>query len=246
MVSLPWTWLAMLHYCLTGLLTTSCYYSTSAINKWTWSSVMFWCKTLQLIYLFLQLIYVLLLTLDLNHLFDVQVELILVAANWKSIGLLLRLKPDVLENIDTKYSGNPHVCLSAMVKEWLIRNYNRKVYGEPTWQRLVEVVGHPAGGANMELARDMATRHKAEHMSSKYPIVNTTWYHFPVVTSYWCLHAMKGHLIIMYLYLYIAFHTCLYWMHLICTVVSPLTGILLFLYAGPLEGQHQLPKGLPF
>ena len=35
-----------------------------------------------------------------------------------------------------------------MVKEWLKRNYNVEKYGEPTWQRLVEVVVHPAGGAN--------------------------------------------------------------------------------------------------
>ena len=39
-------------------------------------------------------------------------------------------------------------------------------FGEPTWQKLVETVGHPAGGGNMELARNIARRHRAEGMSS--------------------------------------------------------------------------------
>ena len=52
-----------------------------------------------------------------------------------------------------------------MVAKWLKRNYNVKKFGEPTWQRLVEVVAHPAGGANMALARDMARRHKNRGMS---------------------------------------------------------------------------------
>ena len=41
-----------------------------------------------------------------------------------------------------------------------MRNYNVERFGEPTWQQLVEAVGHPAGGANMALARNIATKHK--------------------------------------------------------------------------------------
>ena len=52
-------------------------------------------------------------------------------------------------------------CLTSMVTEWLKRNYNVKKFGEPTWQKLVEVVGHPAAGANKALARDIAKKHKA-------------------------------------------------------------------------------------
>ena len=47
-----------------------------------------------------------------------------------------------------------------MVTEWLKKNYNVEKYGEPTWQRLVEVVVHPTGGANTALARDIARKHK--------------------------------------------------------------------------------------
>ena len=104
-----------------------------------------------------------LFTSDLNdHLFDVQSELIPVAANWRSIGIALRLKLDVLESIETRFKGDPNVCLLHMVTEWLKRNFDVKKFGEPTWQKLVKAVGHPAGGANTALAQEIAGRHKAE------------------------------------------------------------------------------------
>ena len=106
------------------------------------------------------------LTSDLDNLFEMERELIPVAANWRSIGIALRLKPNNLQTIDTNCSGNPRDCLSSMLIEFLKRNYNVGRFGEPTWQRLVEIVGHPAGGGNMELARNIARRHKAEGMSS--------------------------------------------------------------------------------
>ena len=53
-----------------------------------------------------------------------------------------------------------------MVKEWLKKNYDFKKFGEPMWQKLVEVVSHPAGGANMAHAKTMATNHKAVGMIS--------------------------------------------------------------------------------
>ena len=51
-----------------------------------------------------------------------------------------------------------------MVTEWLKRNYNLKRFGEPTWQKLVDAVNSPAGGANRALAIDIARRHKAGGM----------------------------------------------------------------------------------
>ena len=102
--------------------------------------------------------------------FDVQSELVPVAANWKSIGIALHLKPDVWEKIDTQYSDNPRACLTLIVKEWLKRNYNVGRFGEPTWQRLVEAVGHPAGGGNMEVARRIAMKHMVERISSRYTV----------------------------------------------------------------------------
>lgn len=95
-----------------------------------------------------------------DDLFDVKRELNPVSAKWKSIGVALRLNPNTLDGIEAKNSGDPSTCLISMVTEWLRKNYNVKRFGEPTWQRLVETVGDPAGGENMAIARDMASRHK--------------------------------------------------------------------------------------
>ena len=95
-----------------------------------------------------------------------QKTLIPVAANWKSIGVALRLKRDFLQSIDTRYSSDPRACLSWMVMEWLERNYNVEKFGEPSWRMLVKAVGDPAGGANTALARRIASRHKARGLSS--------------------------------------------------------------------------------
>ena len=104
---------------------------------------------------------------DLNDdIFDVKDELIAVAAKWMDIGSALRLKPDTLDNIESRCSNNPCQCLDLMVKEWLKRNYSVGKFGEPTWQKLVKAVNSPAGGANTALARDIAGRHKAGGMSS--------------------------------------------------------------------------------
>ena len=101
---------------------------------------------------------------DLNDLFAVTSELSPIATNWKSVGAALQLKSDILVNIDTRCTGNPHACLSGIVKEWLKRNYNVEKFGQPTWQRLVEVVVHPAGGANTALAVEIAIKHKVGGM----------------------------------------------------------------------------------
>jgi len=72
----------------------------------------------------------------------------------------------MLSNIEAKYSNDPCQCLDLMVYEWLNRNYNVGKFGEPTWQKLVEAVSNPAGGANTAVARDIAGKHKAEGMPS--------------------------------------------------------------------------------
>ena len=93
-------------------------------------------------------------------------ELNPVSAKWNSIGIALRLKPDILDGIQAGNIGDPRSCLTSVVKEWLKRNYDVRKFPEPTWRSLVEAVSNPAGGANMALARDMAGRHKAGGMSS--------------------------------------------------------------------------------
>ena len=105
---------------------------------------------------------------DEDDLFDVKSELTPVSADWKSIGIALRLPIAILNRIHAENGGRPSDCLTSMATEWLKRNYKVEKFGEPTWQWLVEAVGEPAGGADMALARKIARRHKARGMSSGY------------------------------------------------------------------------------
>lgn len=101
-----------------------------------------------------------------DDLFDVRQELLPVCEQWLSTGFALRLRFSVLDDI-RRNGGNPTDCLTSVVKEWLKRNYRVEVFGEPTWQRLVDAVSDPAGGANMALARDIAQRHKTGGLLNK-------------------------------------------------------------------------------
>ena len=103
-----------------------------------------------------------------DHLFDVKRELTPVSADWKSIGIALRLPTAILNRIYVENSGRPSDCLTSMVTEWLKRNYKVENFGPPTWHWLVQVVGDQAGGGDMALARKIARRHKARGMSSGY------------------------------------------------------------------------------
>ena len=96
-----------------------------------------------------------------------QSELVPVATKWRSIGIALRLKSKILDGIQAENRNDVTACLSLMVTEWLSRNYNVKRFGEPTWQHLVEAVGHTAGGANMALAKEIALRHKARGQNAE-------------------------------------------------------------------------------
>ena len=109
-----------------------------------------------------------LFTTDLrDDLYDVISELNLVSANWKNMGIALRLDPNILDGIAGN-GGDPTACLTSVVTRWLKKNYNVERFGEPTWQWLVEAVGDPTGGANKALAGDIARKHKAGGMSSGY------------------------------------------------------------------------------
>ena len=93
--------------------------------------------------------------------YDVKSALLPIAAKWKDVGIALRLRPSDLDSIETSpHSTSPDKCLSEMLTHWLRKNFNVGRFGEPTWQRLVEVVMDPAGGANPALANSIAGKHK--------------------------------------------------------------------------------------
>ena len=87
-------------------------------------------------------------------------ELTPVSARWKKVGRALRLKTNVLERIQAASPKEPEECLSQAIVQWLRRNYDVETFGQPTWKWLVEVVAHPAGGNNTDLAIKIARKYQ--------------------------------------------------------------------------------------
>ena len=88
---------------------------------------------------------------DESHLFDIEDELMDVADKWKRIGRALRLHPSRLNQIE------PDECnvadrLSAMLENWVQKNYDVERSGKPMWKLLVRAVSHRAGGGYCTLA----------------------------------------------------------------------------------------------
>ncbi len=65
------------------------------------------------------------------------------AANtkWYNLGLRLGLRASLLDTINTRWQGDPEVCLREMLKEWLKGGSSK---APPTWQELVKALGSTA------------------------------------------------------------------------------------------------------
>lgn len=95
---------------------------------------------------------------DIDDLFEVNSELLLVAPRWKNMGLALKLKPHVLDMIEENRT-NVESRLLNVLTEWLNKGYNTTRFGDPSWKLLVEAVAHSAGGNNRALAETIAKSH---------------------------------------------------------------------------------------
>ena len=102
---------------------------------------------------------------DLHDILSVAIE---VAARWKYIGDMFQLSPGTLDTIEIANHYRPDDCLREVTLKWLRRSGSSHD-SLPTWRRVVEVVGCPAGGNNPELARRIAAQHsKGESYSQGY------------------------------------------------------------------------------
>ena len=90
---------------------------------------------------------------------EIYLELTTIKANYFQLGIVLGLPPGELQAIQQTCSQNVAQALTQALLTWLRQLYNVEKHGAPTWQRLVEAVGSPAGGNNHALAMDIASRH---------------------------------------------------------------------------------------
>ena len=81
---------------------------------------------------------------------DVFKKLLPLAHEWKSIGILVRVKHNILENIKREEHG-VRDCLSNMLSEWL-----KMVEPSPTWEEIVDAVKQVDASAAKEIEETLA------------------------------------------------------------------------------------------
>ena len=106
-----------------------------------------------------------LLCADISKLFDIFHELCNVAYKWYSVGLALGLHPDTLKKIEAN-DRDVDRRLHEVIDRWLRKLYDTTTYGQPSWERLVEAVAHPAGGSDRALADKIARKHNGKYKNT--------------------------------------------------------------------------------
>ena len=96
---------------------------------------------------------------ELKSLFDVESEVIDVAARWESFGRALHIPPAKLSTIKAEPGSTPESCLSNTLSEFLKKNYEWEEYGDPSWRLIVTAIAHRAGGNDEALALRIANDH---------------------------------------------------------------------------------------
>ena len=109
--------------------------------------------------MYLYCILLLCILIDEDDLYDAQKALIPAVAKWKAIGTGLGIKRGRLDEIEAAHLGEPSECLAETLTTWLRKGYNVKRFGEPTWEKLVQVVSDPAAGSNPALALTVANKY---------------------------------------------------------------------------------------
>ena len=94
-----------------------------------------------------------------DNCFEVESEVMDVAHRWQQFGRALRIRQAKLDEIKTELCSAPRECLSKTVQEFLKKNYDWQKHGEPSWRLVVIAVGHKAGGADTDLALQLANDH---------------------------------------------------------------------------------------
>ena len=76
-----------------------------------------------------------------------------VTSRWYQVGIVLGSKVSDLEDIRIKKDISATTSQQEMFEKWLLNCADKA-----TWQRLVDAVGHKAGGNNLRLAKEFSQK----------------------------------------------------------------------------------------
>ena len=96
---------------------------------------------------------------DMGSSSEVQRSLEQVASSWMEMGICFGVGYDLLEPLDR---ADVKGSLRTVVQLWLGRRYDSALFGEPSWRKLVEVVGWRCGAFNPPLAESIAKEHQSK------------------------------------------------------------------------------------
>ena len=96
------------------------------------------------------------------HLYDVLEYLENKQGKCYDIGSALRLDEGRLLKIQSECPGDTTKALRTIITDWLKKNYDTKMHGDPTWKALVKAMKSPFGGDDKELAETIANDHPAQ------------------------------------------------------------------------------------
>ena len=69
------------------------------------------------------------------------------------------LRPGELDAIARGTVGDIDLAFRKVILTWLQQEYDVNKHGKPSWRKLLECIGSPAGGANPALAMRLAADH---------------------------------------------------------------------------------------
>ena len=85
-----------------------------------------------------------------------------IAHKWPQFGRALCIRQAQLDVIKVESGSDTRECLSKTLQEFLRKNYDLEIHGEPSWRLIVIAVAHKAGGADTELALRIAKDHPTQ------------------------------------------------------------------------------------
>ena len=69
------------------------------------------------------------------------------------------LRPGEVDAIKGGTVGDVDLAFRKVILTWLQQEYDFNKHGKPSWRKLLECIGSPAGGANPALAMRVAANH---------------------------------------------------------------------------------------
>ena len=84
------------------------------------------------------------------------------AAKWRAIGQILTISDGDLDGFDTKFKGDPDLCLLQLVAAWLRGQAGPQDC--PSWWRVVSVIADPSGGDLPRAGYEVAKKLKGTHL----------------------------------------------------------------------------------